>query len=103
MPAYRAVYENLTGKKVVFEYLVYERSSELVMQRKFIHTYTHMHLPAPARTRAFAYSHALTHAHTHPHAHRERDAQQQQQLCPAGYCLAGGRLPSRGRGRDRQQ
>jgi hypothetical protein len=37
MPAYRAAYENLTGKKVVFEYLVYERSSELVMQRKCSH------------------------------------------------------------------
>lgn len=33
MDAYRAVYENLTGKKVVFEYLIYQESSELQKQR----------------------------------------------------------------------
>jgi len=34
MAAFRAVYENLTGKKVVFDYLIYAQSSELLMQRE---------------------------------------------------------------------
>jgi small subunit ribosomal protein S7e len=33
MEAFRAVYANLTGKKVVFEYLVYQEPSELQKQR----------------------------------------------------------------------
>jgi hypothetical protein len=31
---HRAVYENLTGKKVVFQYLLYQESSELLQQRE---------------------------------------------------------------------
>jgi len=33
MEAFKAVYENLTGKKVVFDYLIYAESSELIKQR----------------------------------------------------------------------
>ena len=34
MEVFTAVYQNLTGKKVVFDYLIYQRNSELVMQRE---------------------------------------------------------------------
>ena len=34
MQVFVAVYQNLTGKKVVFDYLIYQRNSELIMQRE---------------------------------------------------------------------
>jgi len=34
MEVFTAVYQNLTGKKVVFDYLIYQRNSELIMQRE---------------------------------------------------------------------
>ena len=44
MQVFVAVYQNLTGKKVVFDYLIYQRNSELFMQRESLSPWASPHI-----------------------------------------------------------